>query len=96
MGGFNAPPSYNASQQSGPPQGLPQMRPPYLSGPPGHQSYNQNQTAGSGSGVNNNPANFMAANGPRFQNYQRMPQSHSSGAMQQPPPAHRSMLQNVS
>ncbi|XP_059612511.1 E3 ubiquitin-protein ligase TRIM33 isoform X2 [Phlebotomus argentipes] len=95
MGGFNAPPSYNASQPSGPPQGIPQMRPPYMSGhPSGHQSYSQTASGGSGSGVNSNPANFMAANGPRFQNYQRMPQSHSSAAMQQPPPAHRSMLQN--
>lgn len=72
------------------------MRPPYMGGPSGHPSYNQNQAAGGSGGVNSNPANFMAANGPRYQNYQRMPQTHSSSAMQQPPPAHRSMIQNVS
>lgn len=68
------------------------MRPHFLGGPPQHQTFGQAPSP-------QNNANYMAANGPRFQNFPRLQQSHP-GAMSGPqgpqPPSMRPIMQNVS
>lgn len=92
MGGFNGPPNYtipSTGPPGQPPPGHSPMRPHFLTGPPQHQNFGQGQSPAGN-------ANYMAANGPRFQNFPRM-QGHPAGmAPQQGPPAMRPMMQNVS
>lgn len=74
---FNGPPSYPGGGPQGAPSPLqnmgPQMRPHFISGPPGqqHQNFPPNQPGGPST------PNFMN-NGPRFQNFQRM-SNHQPG-----------------
>lgn len=88
LGGFNGPPNFGnmqtpggpvpgggggvPSQQVVPSQAHSQMRQHFLGGPPQHQNFGQGQPP-------QNNANFMAANGPRYQNFTRMQQTHPSG-----------------
>lgn len=103
IGGYNPPPpNYNMQpggghqqqavpQQQAPP-GHSQIRPHFLGGPPQHQTFGQAPSP-------QNNANYMAANGPRFQNFPRLQQSHPGAMSAQqgpPPPSMRPIIQNVS